>query len=174
MANTPQDHRFLRKPVILAILVGVAVAALLILLVYREDAHAPGSESSATTPQISPSQPTISLDGREFKVKIADTPQTRAQGLSGTNSLPSDQGMLFIFQNPEKACFWMKDMHYNLDILWFDGERHLIYQQRDLAPSTYPNSFCPPLATTYVLEVNSGVAQSLGTKAGDELTIVKQ
>ena len=142
--------------------IGLAVVITGVVLFHSQHVIAP------TKP--APKRPTqVQLEGSTFSIRVADTPALWAQGLSGTSQLPSDEAMLFIFDQPETACFWMKDMHYNLDILWFDTGRHLIYEEQNLSPATYPNSFCAPGLTAYVLEVNAGTAQRLHVKLGDSL-----
>src|SRR5690242_15708811 len=63
----------------------------------------------------------IEIGGQQIYVKKADTPAKQQQGLSGTASLPLDQGMLFIFPKDGTYAFWMKDMNYSLDIIWIDS-----------------------------------------------------
>lgn len=150
------------------LLVGVIVAIVAVLLSVSKPAKAPGTAVASQTALTAGK--TIILAGRTFMVTIADTPAARAQGLSGTKGLSSSQGMLFVFNPPQSACFWMKDMNYNLDILWFDASKKLIYEQQNLAPSTYPNNYCAPSLTNYVLEVNSGTARQLQLKLDDQLT----
>ena len=62
--------------------------------------------------QDEPSQNTVmSFGGRELSVKVADTPESRAHGLSGLDLLPAGEGLLFVFEAPESPGFWMKDMN---------------------------------------------------------------
>src|SRR4051794_19873510 len=84
-----------------------------------------------TRPAKAPA-PSVSLKGHTFSVTVADTPASRAQGLSGTTSLAQNHGMLFTFEPAEIACFWMKDMEYNLDILWFDTSNKLVKVEKNL------------------------------------------
>src|SRR6266404_1229193 len=53
-------------------------------------------------------------------VEIANTDQSREQGLSGRDKLTDSQGMLFDFKNTGVTApgFWMKDMKFNLDLIW--------------------------------------------------------
>ena len=109
----------------------------------------------------------ISLDDVPLSVRIADTPKTQAQGLSGTDSLPDDQGMLFVFPQDGTYQFWMKDMKYALDILWLDDAGHIVYIKENLSPDTYPASFGPTAPARYVLEVNAGFVAAHNVQLGD-------
>ena len=50
-----------------------------------------------------------------YHVEVKDSPLERSQGLSGRQSLPTDTGILFIFDKPEVQNFWMKEMQFPLD-----------------------------------------------------------
>jgi uncharacterized membrane protein (UPF0127 family) len=101
----------------------------------------------------------------------ATTPQAWERGLSGRATMPVDRGMLFIFDTPNATCFWMKDMKFNLDIIWLDATKRVVYMQQNLSPATYPSSFCPDTAAQYVVEVNAGVAKAADIKIGTKLNL---
>lgn len=62
---------------------------------------------------------TVEVKGQTFKVAIADTDEKRTKGLSGRDNLAQDQGMLFLFDKPGNYPFWMKDMRFPIDIIFF-------------------------------------------------------
>ena len=99
----------------------------------------------------------------------ATTPQQREHGLSGRASLPDDHGLLFVFDKPDDACFWMKDMRFDIDIIWLDATRHVVKVQESATPASYPATFCPSQAAQYVLEVHAGLAQRSGVQVGTYL-----
>ena len=113
----------------------------------------------------------VRLGGKTFKVLVANTPIAQGQGLSGMPGLGKDQGMLFLFDTVQTNCFWMKDMKFNIDILWFDQNEKLVHQERDVSPSTYPKTYCPKELTRYVLEVPAGTSQQLDLHDSDRLEI---
>lgn len=102
-------------------------------------------------------------------VELADSELERQRGLSGRQNLAPDNGLLFIFPNPNIYGFWMKEMHFAIDIIWLDNNWQVIGVSQNISPSTYPNSFYPPVPVKYVLEVNAGWAAqnniATGTKA---------
>lgn len=103
-----------------------------------------------------------------FNLEIADTPQARAQGLSGRQSLPENSGMLFVFDSPSKQCMWMKNMKFPLDMVWLDKDKRVIQTRSDIKPETFPASFCAD-STKYVVELNSGDVQREKIKTGQRL-----
>ncbi|HCR42252.1 TPA: ACR family protein [Patescibacteria group bacterium] len=111
-------------------------------------------------------------DGRRINlIDIADTDAKRAQGLSGRSSLGSDEGMWFIFDQEGIYPFWMKDMQFSLDLVWVSQNYQVVDIVRDVPIPLLEDSSLPTYANTqpalFVLEVNSGVAQSL--QLGDQL-----
>jgi uncharacterized membrane protein (UPF0127 family) len=60
-----------------------------------------------------------------FTFEIAASPVQHERGLSQRHSLPLQHGMLFVFQQPSRPGFWMKNTHFDLDIGWFDDDRVL-------------------------------------------------
>jgi len=100
-----------------------------------------------------------------YRLKIANTPAQRAEGLGARTSMAAHDGMLFDYNAPVKSCFWMKDMLFPLDIIWLDSNRKVVHVQPDLSPKTYPNTYCTPVAAQYVVELNAGQAQSAGLSA---------
>jgi uncharacterized membrane protein (UPF0127 family) len=111
----------------------------------------------------------IIVDGNRWKVETAVTPAEREQGLSGRPSLCRGCGMLFIFENKGPYRFWMKDMNFDLDMLWIaDGK--IVQIDKDIpyigGTSIIRSSTVP---IDEVLEINAGESEQLGIKIGDEL-----
>lgn len=139
----------------------------------------PGSNSSQKSPDtlIAPRDgkiEQITLQSQKgsypYSVEIASTDASRAKGLSGRDGLKPNMGMLFLFGAPGYDCFWMKDMKFDIDILWFDENQTLIHMQANASQATYPTSFCPQSAASYVLEVPAGTVNQLGLQLGDRFT----
>lgn len=115
----------------------------------------------------------VELAGARYSVEIADDDSERAKGLMFRDALGNDQGMLFIHDREEMQAYWMKNTRIPLDILYFDGTRRLVSQQRDVPPCTLGDG-CPPYPSAaparFVLELNAGEAKKLGLEDGAELT----
>lgn len=116
---------------------------------------------------------TISVDGKNLLVEIVNTDDSRSKGLSGRSSLTEEQGMLFDFTNSEfrRPGFWMKDMKFDIDIIWINNNE--IVGITDNVPATYNNvnlpSYYPPSDITHVLEVNSDWAERNNVNVGDKV-----
>ena len=116
----------------------------------------------------------VELAGLRYTVELAADDASRARGLMFRDSMPASQGMLFIHDSEEPQAYWMKNTRIALDILYFDAQRKLVSQQRDVPPCSAGNA-CPPYPSNapalYVLELNAGQAQAIGLKDGEELKV---
>ena len=114
----------------------------------------------------------VELGGQRYQVELANDDETRARGLMFRDELAAGTGMLFLHDREEPQAYWMKNTRIPLDILYFNNERKLVAQQRDVPPCSAGNA-CPPYPSTaparYVLELNAGQAAQLGLQIGDEL-----
>ncbi len=118
---------------------------------------------------VRPASPRIRIAGTTLTVELASTPAERDRGLSGRSFLSPDQGMLFVFSREGYYSFWMRDMMFPLDIIWFDASRRAVFIVENLQPCTPQNCpiSTPSHMAMYVLEVNAGFvlahAVTLGT-----------
>ncbi len=103
-----------------------------------------------------------------LNVEIADDEAERNQGLMFRQPLPDDRGMLFHFQTPEHASFWMHNTPSSLDIIFIGVDGRIL----NIADHTTPYSDAPVPAsgmTRGVLEIRAGRAAELGLRPGDRV-----
>lgn len=114
----------------------------------------------------------VDLAGTRYRVEVADDDAERARGLMFRDELPDGHGMLFIHDELAPQAYWMKNTRIALDILYFDDDRRLVSQQRDVPPCSAGDR-CPSYPSDaparYVLELNAGEAARLGLDDGAEL-----
>lgn len=117
---------------------------------------------------------TLKVNGQTFHLEIADTPEKRQLGLSNRKSLPSDRGMLFLFDQPEYVSFWMKDMHFPLDMIFLNNTRVVTVDENVPPPATSDEElpiYQPEEPVNRVIELPAGSAKKYGIKKGDTLSI---
>jgi hypothetical protein len=113
----------------------------------------------------------ITFKNAVVNVDTADTEILREKGLSGRASLPDGMGMWFIYPKSGIYSFWMPDMHFPIDIIWFDGNLRVVYVQENAAPESYPHVFTPDAPAQYVLEVSAGFIRKYGVSVGDTVSV---
>jgi len=111
------------------------------------------------------------LAGKKLLLEVAHTSALREQGLSGRENLSQGGGMLFVFDKTGAYGFWMKDMRFSLDIIWFNTDKKIVYIEKNLSPDTYPTIFTPSTSAQYVLEVPAGFVDNSNISVGDFLDI---
>lgn len=116
----------------------------------------------------------IAISGVVLDVELARTPAEQEKGLSGRDSLPSDHGMLFVFDSEGYWSFWMEGMKFPLDIIWFNSNRQAVFFEQDLqpcGPGTCP-AFSPSAKAMYALEVNAGFVGAHEVSLGDSFAFL--
>jgi len=125
-----------------------------------------------TPPTLSAAQASLAeFGGVSFRLEYATSTVDQERGLGGRASIPSDYGMLFIFQKDSQYGFWMKDMLTPIDIFWLDDKGQVIYISENVATSTYPHVFYPSAPARYVLETASGFAHAHSIATGTVLRL---
>jgi uncharacterized membrane protein (UPF0127 family) len=112
---------------------------------------------------------TFTAKGRSYSLLIADTQTSRTQGLSGMTEFHFDQAMLFVFDEQKERCMWMKDMRFNIDIMWLDSAYKVTGLEHNVTPATFPKSFCHE--GKYVLEFTAGELARTGAKVGETVNL---
>jgi uncharacterized membrane protein (UPF0127 family) len=108
---------------------------------------------------------------------VARTPEARAQGLMGVESLPNNGGMVFLWDAPTTDAFWMKDTLIPLSVAFFDGDGR-ITAILDMTPCRADPCELYQAPGSYVgaIEMNRGAFERLGVKVGDtvEYTLLSE
>lgn len=149
--NTKSIHT--RKTRILYIISILVIGALLLVLFLRS------SNQEIYIKKYDNYEAILVVGGIRIPITIANTDAEKQLGLSGTASLPINQGKLFVFNSPSKPGFWMKDMNYGLDLIWLDENLRIVDITKDIYPESYPKVFYPKENVLYVLEVNAGFSK---------------
>jgi uncharacterized protein len=151
----------------------VIVVVLVFLAVFFRDKIAqiipspfPQSASSAS----------VKIGDQTFPVELADDEAKREIGLSQKDSLGENNGMLFVFDAKGKYSFWMRDMKFNIDIIYIDETSVVDIYKNVEAPKSGTAPSALPIITSdkdanYVLEINAGTVDKYSIKEGDKVEI---
>ncbi len=128
---------------------------------------AAGLTAGAATAQCAPGTVTLRGDFGQarFAVDVADDPAERAQGLMHVEQMPTMKGMLFVYDAPQTASFWMRNTLIPLDMIFARADGTV----QNVHANAVPLDETPILGgddIQYVLEINGGLAARLGIAPG--------
>lgn len=114
----------------------------------------------------------LSINNQIINLKPAITPQEKAQGLMNIANLPTNEGMIFIFNDEKARSFWMKNTLIPLDLIFLDSN----YKVVDIKHNFQPCNEDPCLTyhskpAKYVVEINGNQAEDLGIIIGNKVNI---
>jgi len=112
----------------------------------------------------------IKVGDRTVQMQLAVFPLEMQHGLMGRRDLGPDQGMIFIYQKPERMNFYMRNTPTPLDIGYFtaDGRLHEMYPMYPFDERTVSSR---SEAIQYSLEMNQGWFQANAVKSGAQLDL---
>ena len=90
------------------------------------------------------------------------------RGLMERRDLGRDDGMIFVYERPQRLSFWMRNTPSSLDIIFIGVDGRIL----NIADHTTPYSDAPVPAsglTRGVLEIRAGRAEELGIRPGDRV-----
>lgn len=138
---------------------GLALAA----LAWQPQAQA----QQAGVPQTGLPRAELTAGMFRIDVQLAATPRQREIGLMFRQSMPQQEGMLFVFDVPGVQCFWMRNTLLPLTAA-FVADDGTIVNLADMQPQS-DDSHCSAKPVRYVLEMNQGWFATRGIKAGARL-----
>jgi uncharacterized protein len=108
-----------------------------------------------------------------FECKVVSTPSTKKKGLMNrTKKLKENQGMLFVFDEPQAISLWMKNTYIPLDAIYFNEDGKILELNENLKPKSN-KSVVSKKSCKYVLEVNGNTIKNKKIKIGDYIKIKK-
>jgi len=135
------------------------------------DTEPKSSVSEENWQTIYPGTVAITIGSTTVNASVADSLPERIKGLSNTPFLPENVVKLFVFGAYGSHEIWMKDMNYEIDILWADKEGVIVHIEENVSPETFPNSFGSPVPAWYVVETASGFVSTNDINNGDKIAI---
>jgi len=99
-----------------------------------------------------------------IRAEVAYTFETRAQGLMFRKHLGPNEGMFFVFPQPELHCMWMKNTLIPLSVAFVD-EKGKIVSISDMRPQS-ETSHCAAAPAKFALEMPAGWFATKGIKSG--------
>lgn len=155
------------------------------------DSSTPTAETPATqtdTPTPTPSPPPAAHEGYDqttvtvldaeadtelgrVEAAVADNGSLRYTGLSDTEELPEDRGMLFVHERERDLTYVMREMDFGIDIVFVAENGTITAIHHAPAPGPDEDGGDRGYSGTgrYVLEVNYEWTAERGIEAGDRI-----
>tara|TARA_R110002074_G_scaffold59183_2_gene144233 strand:+ start:14791 stop:15285 length:495 start_codon:yes stop_codon:yes gene_type:complete len=105
----------------------------------------------------------------KFDIEFAETDYETQTGLMYRKGMKKNQAMLFIFPDVAMHSFYMKNTEFPLDIIYIKEDMTIASMQENAQPFNESGlSSMAPIK--YVLEINGGLAETLGISIGDSIS----
>jgi uncharacterized membrane protein (UPF0127 family) len=113
--------------------------------------------------------PTMELNAgiHLIRAEVANSFESRAQGLMFRKYLGPNEGMLFVFPQAEPHCMWMKNTLIPLSVAFMDAKGKIV-SIAEMQPQT-ETSHCAAAPATFALEMSGGWFAAKGIKPGATL-----
>jgi len=95
-----------------------------------------------------------------FDVYLATSNPQRARGLMHVRHLPTNTGMLFIYEKSDYLSMWMKNTYIALDMIFARPDGSISSVVRNTEPMSL-RSIVATEPVRFVLELNAGVTEKL-------------
>lgn len=118
-------------------------------------------------PQTSLQRTQLAAGMHRIDAQLAATPEQRQIGLMFRKDMPQHEGMIFVFEQAAKQCFWMKNTLLPLSAAFIEDDGTIVNIE-DMKPQTL-DSHCSAKPVRFVLEMNKGWFAKKGIKAGSKL-----
>jgi hypothetical protein len=103
-----------------------------------------------------------------IQAQVATTHEQRAIGLMFRRDMPANEGMLFVFEQPQVQCFWMKNTLLPLTAAFLDDDGTIV-NLADMQPLS-ERSHCSARPVRFVLEMHQGWFAKRGLRAGSQIS----
>lgn len=138
MFTIAMRHRFMKA--LVSCIVGMLMAT--------------GAMAQEGQPQMDLPRVELSAGMHRIDAQVAAKPNETMTGLMYRDSMPAQEGMLFVFPEPSTQCFWMRNTRIPLSVA-FVADDGTIVNLADMKPMT-ENSHCSAKPVRFVLEMNQG------------------
>lgn len=104
-------------------------------------------------------------------LELAITDEEQRIGLMNRENLPTNAGMLFIYDSDSVKKFWMKNTLISLDIIWLDESDRIVHIESDvpICKKDPCDIYGPDFPARNVLEVNAGFVEENDVWIGDRI-----
>ena len=116
----------------------------------------------------------VKIGDQLIKVDIAEKTIDQERGLSGRKDLCENCGMLFVFTHKRPHTFWMKDMHFDIDVLWISDNIIVGMQENVSHERQSQETFSSQQSVDKVLELPVGFIEKHRIATGQKVEFLEK
>lgn len=129
-------------------------------------------QSGAQSAGVAQPEGWATIRGQRIALELAITQEEQILGLGRRDALAWGHGMLFLYAEPQFHRFWMKDMRFDIDIVWIRGDRIVdISHGVRHVPGGTGDQVAPRELADKVLEVPVGYAAAQAWRPGHRVEV---
>lgn len=125
----------------------------------------------------------VQIKGEKFFLELAADNPTRTLGLGGREFIADDGGMLFVFPEPRRLNFVMRDCPIAIDVIFLDqlGNVTAVHtmppeepqreSESDWEYETRLERYPSRMAAQFAIELQGGKAAELGVQTGEKIAL---
>jgi uncharacterized protein len=173
--SKPQDaqqknHPSIKRPWIIGTVTVLIIAAIAIFAMQKkphdmtEDSHSPMFKKQGTLTFLK--KPALLIT--TIDIEIADDDGKREVGLMGRPTMEEQQGMLFIFEQPQIQSFWMHNTILPLDMIFIDANGIIKTIHKNTTPFS-DQTYQSTVPVIFVLEVLGGFTDKHNITVDDRI-----
>jgi len=106
----------------------------------------------------------LRIGEHSIRAELANTPQTRREGLMYRQRLAASSGMIFVFAGEQRVSMWMKNTLIPLSVAFLDADGRILNIE-DMQPGS-EQTHSSKGSATYALEVSQGWFEARGIRDG--------
>ena len=133
------------------------------------------SETSSNSHLNKSSMQTVSakIHTTQFTLYSPQTASERQVGLAAFDSLQAHEGMIFKGLQPDSLSIWMKNMKFDIDVIWLDENDTITYIEKSISKNSYQKIYQNPTSapSTYLIELPAGTVEQMTINLGDKVTL---
>lgn len=105
---------------------------------------------------------------------LPKNPEASRIGLAAFDKFSDDYAMLFRSPAKTQVSLWMKNMKFDIDMVWLDAEGRVVHIHHDVSHKDQKTVYRAPRETNAqcVIELNAGASQKFGISLGDKLKFI--
>jgi uncharacterized membrane protein (UPF0127 family) len=108
---------------------------------------------------------TLNFKGQSLSLELALTDEHQTKGLMFHKPIQNNEGMLFVYEVPDRMYYWNPNVSFNIDLGYFDGQGRLmsIHHLKAMDETSIDSIDL----VTYVLEMREGWFKEKNIKVGE-------